>query len=239
MLPRLRRGVRRAYEAGARLYLTPLLRHEQRRPAVLGIGEPLFQFEFALRAVARHAPEELLDVGSGLSSWPHLVASTGVRVTATDEMRSYWGSMFNRHYHVIPDDIANTRLDRQFDMVTCLSVLTTIEDDRPAVRNLFRLVKPGGHLVMTFAYREDRPVPNAYVLPGAGYGQGARYICRMFSRAEVDAWLEENGGEIEEQEYYRVFTGELWTFGERLHPPVRVGADELHQYTAVSIRKRG
>ncbi len=237
MLPRLKRDLRRAYEAGARLYLTPLLRHEQRRPPVAGVGEYLFQFEFALRAVARHAPAELLDIGSGLSSWPHLVASTGVRVTATDEMRSYWGSMFNRHYHVIPDDITSTRLDRQFDMVTCLGVLTTIEDDRPAVRNLFRLVKPGGHLVMTLAYKEDQPIPNAYVLPGAGYGQDARYICRMFCRSEIDGWLEESGGEIEEQEYFRVFTGELWTFGERLHPPVRVGPDELHQYTAVSIRK--
>lgn len=238
MASRLKPALRRLYDAGARVYLSPLLRREQELPPVGLVGEYLFQFEFALRAVARHAPAELVDVGSGLSSWPHLVASTGVRVTATDEMRSYWGSIFNRHYRVIPDDITSTRLDRQFDMATCLGVLTTIEDDRPAVRNLFRLVKPGGYLVMTFAYKEDRAVANAYAFPESTYGKDARYICRMFSRAELDGWLEENGGEIEEQEYFRVFTGDLWTFGERLHPPVRVGPDELHQYTAVSIRKR-
>lgn len=231
-------ALRRLYEAGARLYLSPALRREQRLPAVPAVGEYLFQFEFALRAVARHAPAELLDVGSGLSAWPRLVAETGVRVTATDEMRSYWGSMFNRHYNVIPDDITNTRLDRQFDMVTCLGVVTTIADDRPAIRNLFKLTKPGGHLVLTFAYKEDRAVPNAYAFPESTYGKNARYICRMFSREELNGWLEENGGEIEEQEYFRVWTGDLWTFGERLHPPLRVGPDELHQYTAVSIRKR-
>jgi SAM-dependent methyltransferase len=238
MLLRLKAGVRRAYEAGGRLYLTPLLKREWRQPPIPELREYVFQFEFAMRAVARHMPREVLDAGSGMSSWPHLLASCGIRVTATDEMRSYWGSMFNRHYHVIPDDITATRLDRQFDMVTCLGVLTTIADDRPAVHNLFRLVRPGGHLVLTFAYKEDEAVPNAYALPGASYGPGYRFICRMFSRAEVDAWLAEEGGEIEEQEYFQVFSGPYWASGERLEPPRRVRVDEPHQYTALSIRKR-
>lgn len=233
----MKRAFRRAYETGARLYLTPLLRHEWRHPPIQELREYLFQFEFAMRAVARHAPREMLDAGTGMSSWPHLVASCGVKVTATDEIRSYWGSMFNRHYHVLQDDITNTRLARRFDLVTCLGVLTTIPDDGPAVRNLFKLVKPGGHLVLTFAYKEHEAVQDAYALPGATYGGGCRYICRMFSRAEVDAWLRENGGEIEEQEYFRVFTGDYWAAGERLEPPRRVGVDEPHHYTAISIRK--
>jgi 2-polyprenyl-3-methyl-5-hydroxy-6-metoxy-1,4-benzoquinol methylase len=236
MVRGLKSAGRRAYEAGARLYLGPLLRREWRYPPIQELREYVFQFEFAMRAVARHMPRELLDAGSGMSAWPHLLAECGVRVTATDEMRSYWGSMFNRHYHVIQDDLTASRLDRRFDMVTCLGVLTTIADDRPAVRNLFRLVRPGGHLVLTFAYKEDEAVPNAYVLPGATYGAGARYICRMFSRAEVDAWLAEEGGAIEEQEYFQVFTGPYWASGERLEPPRRVGVDEPHQYTALSIQ---
>ena len=238
MLPGLKRGLRRAYEAGGRVYLTPLLKREWRTPPIPELREYVFQFEFALRAVARHMPRELLDAGSGVSSWPHLLASCGIRVTATDEMHGYWGSMFNRHYHVIPDDITASRLDRQYDMVTCLGVLTTIADDRPAVRNLFRLVRPGGILVLTFAYRDGEAVPNAYALPGATYRAGYRYICRMFSRAEVEAWLAEEGGEIEEQEYFKVFTGPYWASGERIEPPQRARVDEPHQYTAISIRKR-
>ena len=228
---------RRVYDAVARVYLGPLLRHEWRHPPIPELREYVFQFEFAMRAVAKHMPRELLDAGSGISSWPHLLASCGIRVTATDEMRSYWGSMFNRHYHVIADDITATRLDRQFDMVTCLGVLTTIPDDRPAVHNLFQLVRPGGHLVLTMAYKEDEAVPDAYVLPGATYGVGYRFICRMFSRAEVDAWLEAEDGEIEEQEYFRIFTGPYWASGERIEPPLRARVDEPHQYTALLIRK--
>jgi len=237
MASSLKGAFRRAYETGARLYLGPALRREWRYPPIQELREYVFQFEFAMRAVARHMPREVLDAGSGVSSWPHLLASCGIRVTATDEMHSYWGSMFNRHYHVIPDDITASKLDRQFDMVTCLGVLTTIGDDRPAIANLFRLVRPGGHLVLTIAYKEDEAVPNAYALPGASYGQGFRFIARQFSRAEVDAWLAAGGGEIEEQEYFRVFRGEYWAGGERLEPPVRVSVDEPHQYSALCIRK--
>src|SRR4051795_7809799 len=155
MVAAVKGGLRRAYEAGARLYLAPILRREWRYPPIQELREYVFQFEFAMRAVARHMPRELLDAGSGVSSWPHLLAGCGIRVTATDEMHSYWGSMFNRHYHVIRDDLTASRLDRQFDLVTCLGVLTTIEDDRPAIANLFRLVRPGGHLVLT-----ERPLPS-------------------------------------------------------------------------------
>lgn len=233
---RLKDGLRRVYDAGARLYLAPLLRYEWRHPPIPDNRERMFQFEFAMRAVARHQPADLLDVGAGLNSWPDLVASCGIRVTATDEVRGYWGSMFNRHFHVIPDDIVSSKLEGQWDMVTCLGVLTCIEDDAAAVRNLFRLVKPGGHLVATFAYKENEAVPNAYELPGATYGQGFRFICRMFSRAELDGWLRDNGGELEEQELYQVFAGDYWAQGERVAPR-RVGAGDLHHYTAVSIRK--
>lgn len=238
MLTRVKGAARWAYETGARLYLAPLLKREWRHPPIPELREYVFQFEFAMRAVARHMPREVLDVGSGVSSWPHLLASCGIRVTATDEIRTYWGSMFNRHYHVVADDITATRLDRRFDLVTCLGVLTTIADDGAAVHNLFRLVRPGGHLVLTFAYKEDEAVPDAYALPGATYGARYRFICRMFSRAELDGWLAAEGGELEEQEYFQVFSGPYWASGERVEPPQRVRVDEPHQYTAVLIRKR-
>jgi SAM-dependent methyltransferase len=231
---RVKRGLRRAYETGARLYLAPILKREWEFPPIRELREYVFQFEFAMRAVARHMPREVLDAGSGMSAWPHLLASCGVRVTATDEIDGYWGSMFNRHYYVQQDDITETRLHRQYDMVTCLGVVTCIEGDRAALRNLFALVKPGGHIVVTCAYRRNEPVPNAYAIPGASYNQP--FICRMYSQAEIDGWLAENGGELELQEHFRVFTGEYWAHGRRLEPPVRCVPEEA-QYTALCIRK--
>src|SRR4051795_6373241 len=118
MVAAVKGGLRRAYEAGARLYLAPILRREWRYPPIQELREYVFQFEFAMRAVARHMPREVLDAGSGVSSWPHLLASCGIRVTATDEMRSYWGSMFNRHYHVIEDDLTYPKLQGQCTLVT-------------------------------------------------------------------------------------------------------------------------
>jgi hypothetical protein len=40
-----------------------------------------------------------------------------------------------------------------------------------------------------------------------------------------------------EQKYYRVFTGELWTFGELLNPAEEVTVEGPHHFTAVALRK--
>jgi SAM-dependent methyltransferase len=233
---RLKRGLRLAYESGARMYLKPILKREWQFPPIQELREYVFQFEFAMRAVARHMPRDVLDAGSGMSAWPHLLASCGVRVTATDEIDGYWGSMFNRHYYVQQDDITQTRMDRQYDMVTCLGVVTCIEDDRAALSNLFALAKPGGHIVITCAYKRDEAVPNAYALRGATYGQGYPFICRMYSQAEIEQWLASNGGELDLQEHFRVFEGEYWADGNRLEPPVRCAPEDA-QYTALCIKK--
>ncbi len=144
---------------------------------------------------------------------------------------------FNRHYHVVRDEVTSPRLTQQFDCVTCLSVLELIDDHRAAVRGMFSLLKPGGFLILSFPYNHRRFVENAYSLPGAGYGKDYPFICRQYSRSEVDDWLSENGGHLVERELYRCFTGEFWAAGARISPPVRVSADELHHMACVCIQK--
>jgi SAM-dependent methyltransferase len=144
---------------------------------------------------------------------------------------------FNRHYYVIRDDITDTRLDRQFDCVTCLNILALVEDHRAALRGMFSLLRPGGFLIISCPYNEHEFVPDAYSLPGAGYGQDRPVLCRQYSRAELDGWLAENGGVLVEQELYRCFSGKYWTMGERIVPPEPAGKDDPHHMTCLLIRK--
>ena len=162
----------------------------------------------------------------------------GFIVTAIDNVRDYWPSgMINRHYHVIDDDITDTRLSDTFDLITCISVMEHMHNFDDAIRNMFSLLKPKGHLLLTFPYNEESYVKNVYELPGTSYGQGASYITQSYARGELDRWLHMNHGIIIDQEYWQCWEGDHWTIGKQLIPPQQVTADEKHQLTCLLIRK--
>jgi hypothetical protein len=102
---------------------------------------------------------------------------------------------------------------------------------------MFKLLNPGGHLILTFPYAETRYVRNVYKLPGSSYGQDATYICQSFSRHELNQWLHSNNGKIIEQEYWQFWTGEHWTVGKQVIPPRKVTAGKRHQISCVLIQK--
>jgi SAM-dependent methyltransferase len=235
---RLRSAVLYVQEAGSRALLTPLLKAEWEGHSGGAINEGAVGYQIALRALTDHDAREVLDVGTGTSPWPQLLVGCGFRVTAIDEVAGYWGpaGFFNRHFYVQRDDIRHPNLRQRFDFITCCNVMSTISDDQAAVAGMFRMLKPGGHLFLSFPYNETHSVDNAYELPDAGYGQNARYGCRIYSRAEIEAWLRQQSAELVEQEYYRVFTGAYWTVGERV-TPAHVTVDDLHHFTAIVIRR--
>jgi SAM-dependent methyltransferase len=225
--------------------LTPLLKYEWGRGVTRDSTSLLTEYAVALRWLAERYPPTLLDVGPGPSSWPHLVARTGIAVTAIDNMESPWRGrflnrqrFFNRHYYVIRDDVTSPTLQERFDCVTCLSLLGLVPDHRAAVRGMFSLLEPGGILILSCPYNEHRFIDNAYALPGADTAYAtAGAICRQYSRAELDAWLAENGGRLVERELYRCFTGDFWSIGERVAPAVQAGPDDLHHLACMCIEK--
>ena len=114
-------------------------------------------------------PETILDVGAGTSCFPHLLYNCGFNVTAIDNVTDYWPrGMSNRHFYIINDDIVNTRLNRKFDFITCISVLEHVQEYDKAVQNLFNLLNPAGYILLTFPYNEKKFIENVYALPEAG-----------------------------------------------------------------------
>lgn len=219
-------------------YLHRICRQEYESQKFTRFNERPIEFCFVFKNIGKIYPHTILDVGTGTTALPHLMRNCGCLVTATDNVSDYWLSgMLNRHYHVIDDDITNSRLSNKFDLITCISVLEHIKNPDDAIRNLFRLLKQNGYLILTFPYNERSYVRNVYELPGSSYGNGVPYITQSYSRSELDRWLKENHGNIIDQEYWQFWEGDHWTLGKQLIPPRRVTASDKHQLTCILIRK--
>ncbi len=201
------------------------------------VNERAIEYSYALQCAWCTSAHTVLDVGSGYSPWPSLLSKCGYIVTAIDPMEGYWGGpIFNRHFYIINDDITKSKLSKTFDLITCISTLEHIPNHQDAVRGMFSLLKPGGHLVLTFPYNESLYVDNLYNLDGVGY-KNIKNICQIFSRKEVDSWLENNPGRIVEQQYFELFTGPLHLFGDWLSPPHEVSVTDKHDLTLILIQR--
>lgn len=220
------------------VYVRMLCAREYNKQVFLGINERPIEFAFLLRQIVEIWPKTILDVGTGKTSLPHLLRTCGFLVTATDNIKDYWPKgMVNRHYHVINDDIVNSKLTDKFDVITCISVLEHIHEHRKAMGSMYNLLKPGGRLILTCPYNEEHYAPNVYQLPESNVQESFSFVTQAFSRYELNEWLSENPYELIEQEYWQYFEGEYWTCGVRLAHPIQVAKSERHQLCCMSFRK--
>jgi 2-polyprenyl-3-methyl-5-hydroxy-6-metoxy-1,4-benzoquinol methylase len=219
-------------------YLSPILKAEQiKRPFPI-VNERATEYSFTLRHMQKLCTGRVLDIGSGKSSWPHLLSTCGFDVKAIDKMDDYWNSYFNRHFKVTNDDITKPKLKEHFQFATCLSVLEHIPNHRMAMINIHALLEKDGFLVLTVPYNEQTFHKDIYKHPNAGYGQEANFITQVFSRKEVNHWLSDTSFVIVDQEYYKIFTGEFWTMGERIAPCLLTQKSELHHLTCILFQKK-
>ena len=229
--------VKKAVHSAGRQYCRTITKSEYDAQAYRRINERPIEYRFVFEAIRLTTPKTVLDVGTGESALPSLMRTCGPVVTAVDNIRDDWPEgVVNRHFH-IKDEDATKAISGKYDMVTCISVLEHIKEHDDAVRIMLGALNPGGHLVLTCPYSEKRYIDNVYQMPGAGYGQDAAYVCQMYSRANLDRWF--GNATVVKQEYWRVFSGEWWTFGETLRPALETTQDQLHQLTCLLVRKNG
>jgi len=220
-------------------YLNPILKLEQKKRPFPVINERATEYSFTIKHMQKLCTGNVLDIGPGKSSWPHLLSTCGYNVKAIDKIDGYWKSYFNRHYKIYNDDITNPKTSEKFQFATCLSVLEHIPNHRSAIINIHKLLVSNGYLILTFPYNEKLYDKDIYKHPKAGYGQNANFITQVYSRAEINKWLSDTSFEIINQEYYKVFTGEMWTMGDRVTPCKQTTYSELHHLTCVLLQKKG
>jgi 2-polyprenyl-3-methyl-5-hydroxy-6-metoxy-1,4-benzoquinol methylase len=223
-----------------RLYIQKVTQSEAEAQTFSRHNERPVELAFVFNQITRCAPRTVLDVGTGVTALPALLRTCGCVVTAIDNVRDYWSNgMVSRHWHVIDDDITTTKLSGPFDMVTCISVLEHIKDHAAAVSNMMQLLRPGGHLVLAGPYTEREYVEDCYRVPGADeLSRNNPYICRSYSRVQLDSWLSYNNGELIQAEYWRTWTGRHWSLGQRMALPEPSSLHEPHTHACFLIRRK-
>jgi 2-polyprenyl-3-methyl-5-hydroxy-6-metoxy-1,4-benzoquinol methylase len=219
-------------------YLRRVCAREFRQQTYTGTNERPLEYAFLFREIAACWPTSILDVGTGTTALPHLLRTCGFLVTASDNTRDYWPEgMVNRHYHIVDDDITDTKITQVFDVVTCISVLEHVPAHARAMAAMHRLLRPGGRLILTCPYHETGYVPNVYKLPESSVRTDYPFVTQAFSRKELDGWLSQGPFTLVKQEYWQFFEGEHWTCGPRLPKPVQVARDARHQLSFMVLEK--
>jgi 2-polyprenyl-3-methyl-5-hydroxy-6-metoxy-1,4-benzoquinol methylase len=228
--------LKRTIHALGRAYIRKIINDEADAQSFRHVNERPIELRFLFDCITRFQPETVLDVGTGTSPLPAMIENCGCHVRAIDNVRDYWPEgMQNRHWRVENADIRDGQIGPQrFHMVTCISVLEHIDAPEKAMVSMARLLRQDGLLVLTTPYSENHPHPNVYAITET---KPPPYICRSTSRQDLTSWLRQAGLEIVEQEYWQLYTGEMWRVGEPLDRPVQATAETPHQLTCLLLRR--
>ncbi len=147
-----------------------------RTNALLSMGNDRLWRIATVRAVAPKAGERILDLAAGTGTSSAALARTGALVTAADFSPKMIEVGRRRHPSidfVEADAVALPFRDGQFDAVTISFGLRNVHDPAAALAELFRVLKPGGRLVVCEFSKPPRAVFRAgyaaymrFVMPG-------------------------------------------------------------------------
>ena len=216
-----------------------ICKFEYDRQKFVQLNERSIEFGFVFRKITNIWPKTVLDVGTGKTALPYMMRNCGLVVTAIDNIKDYWEyGMVNRHYHVINDDIKNTKLNKKFDVITCISVLEHIDDHRAAMKSMYKLLNPGGHLILTCPYTDNEYIPNVYEMKGSNVKDKISFSTQSFSSNERDSWMKDSEFSLVSEEYWQLFEGWFWTCGKMLDKPRLVSKKEKHQICCMLYKKK-
>ena len=148
-------------------------RHYDRTNAIMSVGNAQLWRAATVRAVDPQARERILDVAAGTGTSSVAFARKGVVVVAVDFSPGMIAEGRRRHPQIEFVEADAEKLpfgDDEFDAVTISFGLRNIEHPKAALAEMYRVLKPGGRLVIC----EFSKPPRA--LFRTGYAAYMRYV---------------------------------------------------------------
>jgi demethylmenaquinone methyltransferase/2-methoxy-6-polyprenyl-1,4-benzoquinol methylase len=148
-------------------------KHYDRTNDVLSLGNAWIWRAATVKAVAPKAGEKILDLAAGTGTSSAALAKSGADVTAADFSPGMIEVGRRKHPGItfVEADAMNLPFaDNEFDAVTISFGLRNIEDPKKALAEMFRVLKPGGRLVVCEFSKPPRAIFRA------GYTAYMRFI---------------------------------------------------------------
>ncbi|MDO9081991.1 MAG: methyltransferase domain-containing protein [Humidesulfovibrio sp.] len=198
--------------------------------------ERVAEYGFVFEALGMAYPQRLLEVGSGVTSLPDLIARGGIDVTAIDVLAG--PAQNNPSYYVLNRDIQYDSFPNEFQMVTCISVLEHIPLYEAAMKSMVDSLVERGHLVLTIPLNTQEFVPNVYMQPGNHfYKPDCGTLACAYSLTMVRGWQKAFHLAPVLERYYRQYAGEGFGMGEPLPSPQACGPDDFPDLGCFLFRK--
>jgi demethylmenaquinone methyltransferase/2-methoxy-6-polyprenyl-1,4-benzoquinol methylase len=169
-------------------------RRYDRTNTVLSGGNDILWRAATVRAVAPVAGERILDVAAGTGTSSAALARSGARVVAVDFSPGMIAEGRRRHKKIEFIEANAEKLpfgDDEFDAVTISFGLRNVNDPKQALSEMYRVLKPGGRLVVC-----EFSKPPVAILR-AGYHAYLKYVLplvadRASSNPEAYSYLAES-----------------------------------------------
>jgi S-adenosylmethionine-dependent methyltransferase len=106
-------------------------------------------------SVQKERPLQILDAGGGTGVMTEVMLNLGHEVTLSDVSSEILSAAKNKlgtppNLYIQHTDILSLSNNKQYDLVVCHAVLEWLQHPVDVIRKLVSLVKPGGHLSLSF-----------------------------------------------------------------------------------------
>jgi len=166
---------------------------------------------------------DILEVGSGIGNMTRYFLGHG-RVTASDvspfclrELERTFGEY--DHFKVRPLDISRNSYPQieMYDTIICLNVLEHIEDDRDALRNMHKLLRRGGKLILYVPAN-----PRLYCEIDRGVGHYRRY-----QMGELVSKMKDAGFSVSGTRHHNILGALGWWINGKVLGKKAIGATDV------------
>src|ERR1700712_2051722 len=155
-------------------------KHYDRTNAILSAGNAYLWRISTVRAVAPQPGERILDLAAGTGTSSVALSHNGAKVVAVDFSPGMIAEGRRKHHNIefIEADIEKLPFgDDEFDAVTISFGLRNVNDPKQALAEMYRVLKPGGRLVICEFSKPPRAILRA------GYSAYLRYVLPTVSLA--------------------------------------------------------